>query len=397
MKCKKISKIKKLIILFCIMCLSLVIGFLGGYFYQTKKTNYRTLYAKNISDWPKPLVDEGIEYEEMRPLDSLPPIPDDNPFTQEKRLLGEFLFEEPLLSKSAQIACSSCHNKELGFGDGLKTSFGHDRQRGNRNAPSIYVSGFYKQLFWDGRANTLEEQAIGPIENPIEMACNVSLALQHIKDSLFYQNLFLLAFGESSIALEKKSLLGKAFVSVDDFEKLKNTKISQNLQEIMTTTNLLKAIATYERSLTPTNSRFNRFLNGDDKALSDQEIYGLHLFRTKGKCMNCHYGMILSDSKFHNIGLSFYGRKLEDLGRYEITKDEKDKGAFKTPSLISISKTAPYMHNGIFPHLRGVLNMYNIAFGKDENKQFLEISPLIHKLGLDEEELQALESFLKTL
>lgn len=368
-----------------------------GYFVFFSQPNYRALYAKPIENWPKPIVDEGVEYQEMRPLESIAPQPVTNIYTKEKRLLGEFLFEEPMLSRSKQIACASCHNKELGFGDGLKTSFGHSRQRGNRNAPNIMMSGFYDKLFWDGRADNLEEQILGPIHNPIEMAYDIELALKNIEEKPLYQNLFLIAFGDSDFKLDSKSLLGKDFVTKQDLAKLSQKPLG-DYKKFLTTENLLKAIATYERSLPPKNTRFNRFLNGDYKALTDKEIYGLHLFRTKAKCMNCHYGMILSDSKFHNLGLSFYGRALQDLGRYEITKDENDLGAFKTPSLIAVSKSAPYMHNGIFPNLRGLLNMYNNAFSKDRIKQEkIKISPLIHKLNLSREEIEALEDFLKTL
>lgn len=399
---------KKLFLLVSLMIVFVFGIFFGKNFFNKNYEKYYLLYAKDMKDWPRAFVDEGVEYVEMKPLD-LPPIPKDNPLTKEKALLGEILFNERLLSKSQQYACISCHNKELGFGDGIKTSYGHDLQKGNRNAPNIMMSGFYKKLFWDGRADSLEDQALGPIQNPIEMANDLNIALQRLKNIPFYQNLFLLVFSDKSkIKLEQKSLLGKDFITQKDLDTLKtpikdkkNKKIAEAL---ITKQNLLKAIATYERTLVPKNTRFNQFLQGKYNALTPQEVYGLHVFRTKGRCMNCHNGMILSDSKFHNIGLSFYGRKLQDLGRYEISKQIEDVGAFKTPSLIGISKSAPYMHNGIFPHLRGVLNMYNAGFPTpkptDSQRQdplFPKTSPLIHKLNLSEDEINALEAFLKTL
>ena len=164
--------------------------------------------------------------------------------------------------------------------------------------------------------------------------------------------------------------------------------------------------------------------------MSDKELWGLDLFRNKAQCMNCHYGFLLSDKKFHNVGLDFYGRDLQDLGRYEVTKSPADIGAFKTPSLVNVAKTAPYMHNGISPNLTGVVQLFNTAFdlpklsdedlqkglananvaGSSEAVKSKEIvkdkdgklikpvkSPLIQPLNLNADEIEALEAFLRTL
>lgn len=402
-----------------------IIALYGATHNMQKYEEYRMKYAKPISEWEKPNVISGIMYEEMQPLPQIAPDTPQNPYTTEKMLLGKQLFNEPKLSKSGQIACASCHNKELGFGDGLKTSFGHDRQRGKRNAPNIMMSGFFHDLFWDGRANSLESQALMPISNPIEMAQEIPYMQDSIAKMPIYYPLFILSFGN---AAQKDELL-KLYLRVDMIDKkdmydriltelvradmqekpldsiLQSRKLSKQqielAKKLITPENIAKAIATYERSLVPKNTRFNRFLQGEYNALSNKEIYGLHIFRTKGGCMNCHYGVALSDGAFHNIGLSFYGRKLQDLGRYEITKETKDLGAFKTPSLIAISKSSPYMHNGIFPTLKGVINMYNAGFPtpklKISDKPTPTTTPIIKPLNLSEEEMEALEAFLYAL
>ncbi len=394
----------------------------GVVYAHTKEGNqyneYRAKYSKPVSEWEKPHIDDGISYKEMQALPKIAKDTKENPYTEAKMLLGKKLFFEPKLSKSGQIACASCHNPELAFGDSIKTSFGHDRQRGKRNAPNIMMSGFFDELFWDGRAKGLESQALMPITNPIEMAHEINAMQDSIARLREYYPLFILAFGETQkqyevLKIESKEEFKKVLLdllSLDlqnkDLDSLLQSKTLSKEQitlakKLITKENIAKAIATYERSLVPKNTRFNRFLNGDYKALSDKEIYGLHIFRTKGRCMNCHYGVALSDGEFHNIGLSFYGRKLEDLGRYEISKDEKDLGAFKTPSLIAVSKSAPYMHNGIFPTLKGVINMYNAGFPTHTKTQNATLTPktskLIQPLNLNKEELEALEEFLLTL
>lgn len=419
------SKFASLLICFIVGYIALNMITLYGSTKIQKYEEYRIKYAKPISQWEKPHIYEGVVYEEMQPLPKIAPDNPQNPYTMAKMLLGKQLFNDPKLSKSGQIACASCHNRELGFGDGLKTSFGHDRQRGQRNAPNIMMSGFFSELFWDGRAKSLESQALMPISNPIEMAHEIPYMRDSIAKISMYYPLFIFAFGNTlqkdellrlysntGIA-DKKDIYDRIFanlIKADLQEKpldsiLQSNKLSKQqieiAKKIITPENIAKAIATYERSLVPKNTRFNRFLQGEYNALSNKEIYGLHIFRTKGGCMNCHYGVALSDGAFHNIGLSFYGRKLQDLGRYEITKDIKDLGAFKTPSLIAISKSAPYMHNGIFPTLKGVIHMYNAGFPTPKpnttNKLNPITTPLIKPLNLSEEEMEALEAFLYAL
>lgn len=382
---------------------------------------YRELYAKPVSEWAKPDINESVqnEWQEFAPLPEAT-HPQDNPYSDVKAFLGQRLFNDPKLSKSGQISCQNCHHRELAFTDGLSLSYGHDRQRGRRNAPSALMAAFFDELFWDGRAKGLEEQTLGPITDPVEMANTLENAENAIKNSKEYYPIFAAAFGDKAMQKawakrfpqlfekdERKRL--RAFLNnaveinatkVDEFS---NDELAA-VRELISIQNIAKAISTYERSfVVPKNSRFNMFLKGDYRFMSDKELWGLDIFRNKGKCMNCHYGAILSDKKFHNIGLSFYGRKLQDLGRYEVTQNPEDVGKFKTPSLVGVSRSAPYMHNGIFPHLVGIINMYNAGFpvavvkGTENDPLLPKTDPLIQKLNLTRDEILALEAFLKTL
>lgn len=327
------------------------------------------MYAQDSSKWEKAWIDEGVEFKELAPLPITPPYPKDNPYSKEKEKLGERLFNDPKLSLSDQIACANCHDKELGFSDGRSVSYGHNRALGKRNSISIYMSAFGEEKFWDGRAKSLEDQALMPIKDPLEMAFDPDKAAKKLNSIPSYKEEFKKAFGTS----------------------------------IITPTLIAKAIATYERSLMPKHNRFDKFLRGKHNALSDEEILGLHLFRTKARCANCHFGQTFSDYKYHNLGLTYYGRKkYEDFGRYAITHKNEDMGRFKTPSLRSIVKTSPYMHNGLFPHLEGVVNAYNAGMfhpkpNKKDDPLFPKTDSLLKPLYLSDEEKKALVSFLKTL
>jgi len=331
----------------------------------------KKLYSSgDKSKWPKPLLDETVvNFQELGVLPK-PEFPKDNPFSETKRELGKVLFFDPRLSSSGQIACASCHDPELGWGDGKRVSNGHDRVPGIRNSKPIINVAFSKIFFWDGRAATLEEQAKFPIEDTREMNSHMDIAVTNIKKIKGYEQLFEEAFGDKKIDQDR----------------------------------ILKAIATFERTIFSRKSRFDRFIEGDSTKLTNKEILGLHLFRTKARCINCHNSALFSDDQFHNVGMTYYGRKYEDLGRYNVTKKAEDIGKFKTPSLREVTKTGPYMHNGLFPEIRGVLNMYNIGMPNQKRKPeqkddplFPVNSPLLHRLDLNEEELQALEAFMGSI
>ncbi|KIC61527.1 cytochrome-c peroxidase [Chryseobacterium taiwanense] len=329
----------------------------------------RDLYGSgNQSLWPKPhLFDEAKEgFQDIGVL-SKPEFPVDNPYSEAKEELGKKLFFDPRLSKSGQISCANCHDPELAWADGRRVAYGHDRQLGTRNAPTVLNIVYAKKYFWDGRAATLEDQAKAPIENPVEMNFHSRLAVKTIAKIKGYKEHFQKAFGSDKVTEE----------------------------------NIVKAIATFERTIVSPKSKFDKFVSGEKDALTDSEINGLHLFRTKANCINCHNTPYFSDQKFHNVGLTYFGREYEDLGLYNISKKNEDVGKFKTATLREISQTAPYMHNGLFPNIRGVLNMYNAGMPTEKRNRESQLAPqkskMLEKLNLTDEELTDLENFLNTL
>jgi cytochrome c peroxidase len=329
----------------------------------------RTLYRKSPAEWPKPTLDAGVEHRELGLLHKVI-HPNENPFSKEKADLGKALFFDGRLSGTGQAACSSCHDPDLGWADGRTTPFGHDRKQLRRNAPTIMNVAFFPKYFWDGRDATLEQQAKSVLGNPDEMRADEKELVARLEKVKGYPEMFEKAFGKKEITLDR----------------------------------MAEAIACYERTIVGGRSRFDVFVQGKkDDPFTDSEIRGLHLFRTEARCLNCHNGPALSDGKFHNVGLSYYGREYEDLGRYRITKDVKDVGAFKTPSLRNIGRTAPYMHNGLF-ELPGVLRMYNAGMptlrpkeNQKDDPKFPTKSSLLKSLGLNKQDLADLEAFLRTL
>ncbi|MEE7546416.1 cytochrome-c peroxidase, partial [Xanthomonas sp. Kuri4-1] len=288
-------------------------------------SSLRACYAGPRARWPLPQVQPGVAWQELAPLPAHPPEPPDNPGTPAKIALGRILFENPRLSRSGQIACASCHDPQLGWGDGRRVSFGHDRQAGRRNAPSVAMAGHARSLFWDGRAETLEAQALHPIQDAREMAFTAAALERRLNRSADYPDRFAQVFGTRRIGVQE----------------------------------VARALAAYQRSLAPRPGRFDRFLQGRPDALDDRQLRGLHLFRTRAGCMNCHSGPTLSDDRFHNLGLHFHGRRFQDLGRYEVTGDPADSGRFRTPSLRGVARTGPWMHNGLFADLHSVVAFYN--------------------------------------
>lgn len=335
----------------------------------TSDAELRLAYAGAPETWPRPDLGAGADFTEFAPLPS-PAAPADNPTTPAKAELGERLFDDPRLSHSGQIACASCHAAELGFADGLRTSFGHDRQRGRRNSISVATSAWMAPMFWDGRSGSLEDQSLHPLVDPVEMAGSLDAVVQHIADDPAYAPAFIAAFGDDRIDIDR----------------------------------IARALAAFQRTLKPRRSPWSRFIAGERNALDAQELRGLHLFRTKGGCANCHNGPALSDGRFHNLGLTYYGRKYEDLGRYEVTGEAADVGRFRTPSLLGVGRTAPYMHNGLFPHLDGVVNFYNAGGAhprrrpnQAEDPLFPSTDPLLERRQLTRDDREAIVAFLGTL
>ncbi|MGA1606395.1 MAG: cytochrome-c peroxidase [Planctomycetota bacterium] len=331
-------------------------------------TELRAIYSGPSSTWPAPEIDEGVAFVELGRVER--PAPPDDPRHQARVDLGQTLFFDARLSGPGQMACASCHEAELGWGDGRATSFGHGFQPLARNAPSILNAVFGTSFFWDGRSETLEDQALAVFENQDEMHASVDHVVATVSSSRGYRARFAAAFGDDEPTIER----------------------------------VLQAIAAFERTVVSDGSAaFDRFLAGDSEALDDAAVRGLHLFRTKARCANCHHGPLLTDGGFHDLGLSYYGRKFEDLGRYRVTGDPADVGRFKTPSLRNVARTAPYMHNGLFA-LDGVLNMYSAGMATLRRKPeqaddplFPTKSPLLKELDLDAGEKADVIAFLEAL
>lgn len=254
------------------------------------------------------------EYDEYRELfeilPSVPPIPADNSMTAEKIELGNKLFFEPRISASGIISCATCHNPAMGWTDRISLAVGHASQAGERNTPTVLNSGFFDTQFWDGRAATLEEQAVGPIEDEVEMAMPLREALDRIRGFDIYQERFEAAFPDHD-------------------------------GDPITEENVARALATFQRTLNTPNAPLDRWLAGDENAMSEQQKQGMSLFVEYG-CLSCHSGPILSDSLFHRIQVP----GSTDEGRYVVTGDEFDRFAFKTPTLRNVVLTYPYFNNG---------------------------------------------------
>lgn len=285
-------------------------------------------------------------------------IPADNPLTKDKIELGRLLFFDKRLSKDNTIACASCHLAKFAFTDGQRVSAGIRGQKGGRSAPASFNRVFSKAQFWDGRAATLEEQSIGPFTNPIEHGfANHDEMIAKMKKIPGYRKLFKEVFGEE--------------ITIDGVGK---------------------AIASFQRTVLSGNSPADRFdQGGDGKAISGSAQKGLLLFREKARCTKCHSGFNFTDEKFHNLGIG-WDTNTVDLGRYMVTKNPADIGAFKTPTLREISRSAPYMHDGRFKTLEEVVNFYNQAGVKNPHQD-----ELILPLDLTDEEKRDLVEFLRTL
>ncbi len=266
-----------------------------------------------VAQAPKPKVDDRLA-----PLPRVAPAPADNPTTPEKVSLGKQLFFDPRLSGNNTMSCSSCHMPDRFFGDGVDWNKGENGITLVRNTPSCMNVGFYTNFFWDGRAASLEEQALGPIQSDIEMNQNLDQLEKELNDIPGYVSQFKAVFGSKP-----------------------NRK------------DIAKALATYQRTLVTKPSPFDLYLLGDEKALSADAKRGLELFVGEARCIECHNGPMLSDGKFYRMGISE-----EDIGREAATGKKEDRYRFRTPSLRNIADTGPYMHNGLSHSLESVVTFY---------------------------------------
>lgn len=304
-------------------------------------------FAEDLSEWKLPPV----------------PIPKDNPQSKDKIALGQQLVFDIRLSKGDSISCAHCHVPAAGGGGPTPRAFGHGGELG-RWAPSWINSAYYTSLFWDGRASSLEEQTgalpgkMGPITAPPEMGAEIEDVVVKLNSVPEYKRQFNKVFGKD-----------------------------------VTPENIAKAIASFERTLIAYDSPFQKYVNGDKKAISPAAKRGFELFKGKAACITCHTPPNLSDNMFHNIGVPQAGPLKEDLGRYEVTKDNNDKGKFKTPTLYNSASLSFHMHDGAFRSIEEVVEHYNKGGNPNDPNQ----DSLIFPLNLTSAEKGDLIAFLRSL
>ncbi|MDH4230052.1 MAG: c-type cytochrome [Nitrospirota bacterium] len=312
-------------------------------------------------------INMGEVLESPLGLDPLP-IPEGNPQTREKVALGRLLFFDPRLSVDGTISCASCHNPKLGWSNGLSVAFGVRGQIGKRSAPTVLNAAYSDTLFWDGRAGSLEEQARGPLMNPLEMANTSAGVVATLKAIPHYVKRFEQVFGRPEFGIDE----------------------------------VVAAIAAFERTLLSGNSPFDRYkYGGDTAALSASQVRGMELFRDKAgpNCAKCHrfddFSADLTDFRFHNIGVGM-DHPTPDTGRGAVSQNPEDRGRFRTPTLRNVALTAPYMHDGRFATLEQVLEFY--MRGATSNP---DLDPEIHRFeltpGQQADLLAFLESFTGTV
>jgi len=285
-----------------------------------------------------------------------PPIPADNPQTDAKIRLGQALYFDPRLSADNTISCATCHDPKTAWANHNPTDTGIGGQVGDRNSGTILDSAHMKFQFWDGRAASLEEQALGPIHNPIEMGETLENVVRKLEAIPWYRDMFFTVFGTG-----------------------------------VTTDGIAKAIAAFERIVVSGPSPYDRYLAGDREAMGPAAVRGLRLFNGKGHCTPCHSGPAFSDQSFHNLGVGMDSAH-PDLGREKHTGDPLDRGKFKTPGLRNVALTGPYLHDGSEATLMEVIELYNR--GGVPNS---DLDPLMLPLSLTSREKQDLVAFLEAL
>ena len=277
-----------------------------------------------------------------------------------KVALGKALFFDPILSADSTLSCASCHKPEFAFADTIAFSIGVHGNKGLRNAPSVMNMNGRSAFFWDGRAATLEAQALFPMSDTNEMALPVATAIMRLQRSTFYRERF------------------KAV-----FHQLPNQR------------NVGLALAAFERTLQTNHTPLDRWTNGQEDALTEQQRDGRVVFLGKGQCAACHAAPDFTGDEFRSIGL-FNGKEWNDSGRYQQTHRKSDIGKFKVPGLRNVAVTAPYMHDGSFRTLRAVIEYYNnpdLVIPHALNRDSLLARPL----HLTEREKTDLEAFLRAL
>ena len=285
------------------------------------------------------------------------PVPADNPQADAKTRLGQQLYFDTRLSADNTISCATCHDPKTGWANHNPTDTGIKGQVGGRNSGTIVNAAHMRFQFWDGRAGSLEEQALGPIHNPIEMGETLENVVRKLNAIPGYRAQFQQVFGQEA-----------------------------------TEDGIGKAIAAFERTVISGPSPYDRYVMGDKKAMGASAIRGLRLFKGKAHCTPCHSGPSFSDDGFHNLGVGYKSGKFADVGRFAVTKKPEHMGAFKTPGLRNVALTHPYLHDGSEKTMEAVIDLYDR--GGIDNPH---LDGLMLPLNLTRREKADLVAFLEAL
>lgn len=308
---------------------------------------------------PAPTVPQGTPYELKIPL-GLPPleIPADNPMTVEKIELGKRLYFDKRVSADGTISCASCHDPKIGWADDTPTSAGIHGKLGDRNSPTVINAAYATSQFWDGRAKTLEEQAVGPVANPVEMGNTTEGMVQSLEGVAEYKEQFQKVFGTG-----------------------------------VTAENFAKAVAAFERTILSGNSAYDRHKAGDKNALSEAQKRGWKVFEESG-CADCHTPPLFSSYEFYNAGVGMAKEK-PDVGRKAVTGKDEDLGKFRVPSLREVANTAPYFHDGSVSTLEAAVAL--MASGGIDNPHRSEEFDTVRDAEITPEQQKDLVEFMRAL
>jgi cytochrome c peroxidase len=286
------------------------------------------------------------------------PVPEDNPMTAEKVELGKLLYFDKRLSKDGSVSCATCHDPQMAWTEHQPTSTGIGAQKGGANSPTVINAAYATAQFWDGRAKSLEEQALGPIENPIEMGHNLPEMIGQLNQLTAYKEHFQKVFGTD-----------------------------------VTADGIAKAIAAFERTVLSGNSPYDKFKAGDESALNDAQKRGLEVFGKAG-CSDCHAPPLFSNYEYENAGIGMDKEK-PDEGRKAVTKQDEDLGKIRVPALREVANTGPYFHDGSCATLEAAVAL--MAAGGKDNPNLSEMLKSVRDAKLTEQDQKDLVEFLKAL
>ncbi len=315
--------------------------------------------VEDVDEDERDEVADAEEFQVEVPLGLPPlPVPEDNPMTEAKVELGKLLYFDPRLSADGTLSCATCHDPEMAWTEHQPTSEGIGGAFGDRNSPTIINSAYATVQFWDGRADSLEEQALGPIENPIEMG--------HTLDSMI-------------------ATLSDLEVYADKFQEVFGTGVTEE--------GVAKAIAAFERTVLSGNSPYDQFQAGDEEALSEAQQRGWKLFEDAG-CVTCHTPPLFSNYRFYNAGIGMDTEE-PDPGRKDVTGQDQDMGAFRVPPLREIANTHPYFHNGSVEELRDAVAI--MAGGGIDNPYLSAMMKAVRSAELTDQDIDDLTEFMHAL